>query len=364
MFKYLALLFCTSVALAAGSGPPNIAGTCVYTSGTFSGHPGAVSGGPTMMGYTPDQVAQCNPETAVQQPQPTPEQINRSFERFGQVWRQRYLGSPITPETLFRSQGPMRPILINQYQALSATRPATSELIGLINVGIIATVQADSYEVTGDHEEAVALQRIGGGILEVVTTLNPVAGTGRSTYEFVTGRDLRTGLELSRFDRGLAFAGILSGGSPRVAGRLIQFFRRNFNMIRGVRNVERTLQDATEIVEEHGAVLNQPRVEPQGEWQIYHRVETRTQTPEDALLIERTGQLRGRAPRWSDLPAAQAYEGPLPEGARGIEFRTRIRPDAGGVPGYPRWSHGTDGVIRVDEDFAGIPVEVLRNTQR
>lgn len=50
-------------------------------------------------------------------------------------------------------------------------------------------------------------------------------------------------------------------------------------------------------------------------------------------------------------PSVDAYLGPLPPGARGIEFTTDVPPDAGAQPGYARWTGPRSGVI-VDEEFA------------
>jgi hypothetical protein len=78
--------------------------------------------------------------------------------------------------------------------------------------------------------------------------------------------------------------------------------------------------------------------------------------------IQDSGQLWGKPPRnsfSSDIPKAKAYEGALPEGARGFEFTTPILPDAGHVPGKPTWSGPRDGVT-VDGDWAKIPVEIRR----
>lgn len=93
----------------------------------------------------------------------------------------------------------------------------------------------------------------------------------------------------------------------------------------------------------------------------YHRRESSTQTPADAALQEATGELWGRAPRASYIPAVKAYLGPLPPGVRGIEFTADIEPDRGTGPYAARWTGPRAGVI-VDEEFARI--EVISNTQR
>lgn len=65
---------------------------------------------------------------------------------------------------------------------------------------------------------------------------------------------------------------------------------------------------------------------------VYHRLASRTQTPHDAAMQETSGEIWGRAPRDSDIPKVKAYPGPLPPGAKGIEFTTDVEPDHGSRP--------------------------------
>jgi hypothetical protein len=65
----------------------------------------------------------------------------------------------------------------------------------------------------------------------------------------------------------------------------------------------------------------------------------------------------------SRFPSVDAYAGPLPSGARGIEFVTDVPPDRRTPPWLARWTGPRDGVI-IDGDFAKIRVTVTQNTQR
>jgi RHS repeat-associated protein len=100
----------------------------------------------------------------------------------------------------------------------------------------------------------------------------------------------------------------------------------------------------------------------------FHRLESPTQTPAVAALIEQSGELWGTSMRQvgggrSMIPVAQAYTGPLPQGARGIEFYTTVAPASGSRPGAANWYRGTDGVDDIDDDWVSIPVQVIKNTQ-
>ena len=64
----------------------------------------------------------------------------------------------------------------------------------------------------------------------------------------------------------------------------------------------------------------------------YHRLESPTQTWEVAAMQQASGQVWGAPARnfyQSDIPSVKAYIGPLPEGARGIEFTTSVSPTPG-----------------------------------
>ncbi len=94
----------------------------------------------------------------------------------------------------------------------------------------------------------------------------------------------------------------------------------------------------------------------------YHRVNSTSQTDEDAAKIEASGELWGRPPRGSGIPQPQAYDGPLPPGRIGIEFRTDVAPHGGSPPGQVRWVPGDPGVVSVDDDYAKIAIVVTKNT--
>lgn len=97
----------------------------------------------------------------------------------------------------------------------------------------------------------------------------------------------------------------------------------------------------------------------------FHRVETATQTPEDARRQERSGEIWGRTPYGSAWPQVQALDGPLPRGVRGVEFYTDSAPDEGGHPLQPRWSgNGLNTDVRTEDGFAKIPCVVVKNAQR
>ena len=99
----------------------------------------------------------------------------------------------------------------------------------------------------------------------------------------------------------------------------------------------------------------------------YCRVESPTQTTDDAIKQVNTGEIWGGVPRGGMCPTVQAYSGLL-NGRRGIEFVTTISPEpSGSSPFEARWYLGiTPGVVHKQnqkgEDMACITA-VVTNLQ-
>ena len=94
----------------------------------------------------------------------------------------------------------------------------------------------------------------------------------------------------------------------------------------------------------------------------FFRLESPTQTVEDAARQEVSGEVWGRVPRGGISPTVEAYRGKLPPDARGIEFFTDAAPDTAFGPRV-RWRAGATGV-REEGEFAKIEYVVTRNTQK
>lgn len=75
-----------------------------------------------------------------------------------------------------------------------------------------------------------------------------------------------------------------------------------------------------------------------------------------------SGQLWGRPRRnffAGLIPAMNAWDGPLPADAVGVEFYTDVEPDPWSVPGWPEWSEGRPGVTVIEAiELVAIPVVV------
>jgi len=99
---------------------------------------------------------------------------------------------------------------------------------------------------------------------------------------------------------------------------------------------------------------------------VYHRLQTPSQSGKTAAEQTASGEIWGSYDRVmggrSPFPSVDAYVGPLPEDAIGIEFTTEVPPDRGTPPRIARWTGPRDGVI-VEGDYAKIKATVTKNTQ-
>lgn len=93
----------------------------------------------------------------------------------------------------------------------------------------------------------------------------------------------------------------------------------------------------------------------------YHRLSSPTQTEDDALKQRASGELWGRTPWRGNWPQVQAFDGPLPTDANGIEFYTTRPPDG---PNSRPWISWSGSPLRSDvtnrDDFAIIDCEIVR----
>jgi len=93
---------------------------------------------------------------------------------------------------------------------------------------------------------------------------------------------------------------------------------------------------------------------------IFHRRESPTQTPQDAVLQVQSGEVWGKEARWSSLLSVKAYVGLL--SGRGIQFTTDIAPHPNQSPFEARWYYpNTPGVMlrtKGGQDYACITAKV------
>lgn len=95
---------------------------------------------------------------------------------------------------------------------------------------------------------------------------------------------------------------------------------------------------------------------------FFRRSNERTQAANTMRKVLSSGELWGRPPRGSDIPAVKAYFGELPVGVKGFEFFSVVPPDQpwGGVV---YWRGRNDGSVVVDENWAKVVILISRVDQ-
>lgn len=96
----------------------------------------------------------------------------------------------------------------------------------------------------------------------------------------------------------------------------------------------------------------------------FHRLESGTQTVQDAVQQAVSGEVWGRTPRGGLGPTVQAYAGSIPA-RRGIEFVTTVEPHPTGSPLQAYWylnlTPGVEERQRGGEQFACIRATVINH---
>lgn len=98
----------------------------------------------------------------------------------------------------------------------------------------------------------------------------------------------------------------------------------------------------------------------------FHRLESPTQTPDDARRQQAMGEIWGRTPYASAWPQVRAYRGALPADTRGIEFYTGVPPDNAWNRSHVAWSargRRDPAEVRIEDDFAKIACRIVKDTQ-
>ncbi|MBO0805372.1 MAG: RHS repeat-associated core domain-containing protein, partial [Nocardiopsaceae bacterium] len=101
-----------------------------------------------------------------------------------------------------------------------------------------------------------------------------------------------------------------------------------------------------------------------GEYGPFHRLTTPSQSGDIAAKQVESQELWGQSARYSNIPAAKAYNGPLPPGKSGVEFYTPVAPTdtMGGIPGLQAtWYRGSPGVVDINDEWVKIPIRTTKH---
>jgi|ERR1035441_4340015 hypothetical protein len=99
-----------------------------------------------------------------------------------------------------------------------------------------------------------------------------------------------------------------------------------------------------------------PRYRQQTVYGPFHRRTKADDKPTDLLRqLLSSGELWGRGPKSSPIPAAMAFAGPLPAGVSGLEFHSLVEPDRPYGP-VMYWRGPPHGRARSEDPWAKIDV--------
>jgi hypothetical protein len=114
----------------------------------------------------------------------------------------------------------------------------------LLDFGDVALDEAETSYRAGNIIEGNAWYEIGMAAADAALSLTPGIGWAKDVYESVTGKNLLTGKELTKFERTLAVVGALTGGIAKFGA-----LAKAGNMIGVMATTAKTTQEAEKITQ-------------------------------------------------------------------------------------------------------------------
>jgi hypothetical protein len=126
----------------------------------------------------------------------------------------------VAPVIELHSQGNFRAELDQTLRVLSKIDPLKTPQYVARDFGIESVRHADQAQVDGNHDDANFYKELAEGFTELALGIHPLTGLTQSAYELIRGKSFIGGHELSTFQRGVAFAGVVTLGGGRSAFKL------------------------------------------------------------------------------------------------------------------------------------------------
>ncbi|HET9236147.1 MAG TPA: pre-toxin TG domain-containing protein [Oligoflexus sp.] len=114
----------------------------------------------------------------------------------------------------------------------------------LLDFGDAALDEAEISYRAGNVVEGNAWYEIGMAAADAALSLTPGVGWAKDVYESITGKNLLTGKELTKFERGMAIAGALTGGIAKFGA-----LAKAGNMIGVMATTAKTAQESEKITQ-------------------------------------------------------------------------------------------------------------------
>lgn len=129
------------------------------------------------------------------------------------------------------------------------SKPTKPKQMFAKDYGLLAVLEADRSYIAGHVHDAHEYKVIATEFLNLTLGLDPVSGFARSSYELITGRNFVTGSHLNRFERGIAFVGVVSLGGESTVAKLVGVAGKLGHRLINVSSIKASITYGREIIE-------------------------------------------------------------------------------------------------------------------
>lgn len=135
--------------------------------------------------------------------------------------------------TFMSSSGEVRTRLEQSYARGYALPSNGFKRENIRTLALSAIVQADKAYSQSQLEDAQFYDSLATSFLDIGVGLDPVTGLARSSFELYTGRNFITGENLTKFERSVAFLGVLTAGAGTTVVHTAQIATRMYYVFEG-----------------------------------------------------------------------------------------------------------------------------------
>lgn len=132
---------------------------------------------------------------------------------------------------------------------LAKIQPRFPTQIQAKQIGLDAVQFSDEAALSSETDDAEFYKGIAADMLDIAIGFHPVTGAAQSSYEFIRGKTVFGGHKIGTFQRGIAFAGILTYGAPRTGTKLAVLYTRLATRFHSVTEVRLAISKGFEFLQ-------------------------------------------------------------------------------------------------------------------
>lgn len=129
------------------------------------------------------------------------------------------------------------------------SKPTKPKQMFAKDYGLLAVLEADRSYMAGQVHDAHEYKAIATEFLNLTLGLDPVSGFARSSYELITGRNFVTGSHLNRFERGIAFIGVVSLGGESTVAKMVGIAGKVTHRLLKPEQIQHSIAYGRELIE-------------------------------------------------------------------------------------------------------------------